>query len=90
MSDYVLVLISATLVNHLCLQQQPTSQLRLHVLGLACALSIAPGLIETDWAGAILSSPERAARRLGAADVRHAGGRAATARQVAPMRVSVW
>ncbi|HDS1815631.1 TPA: electron transporter RnfA [Pseudomonas putida] len=45
MSDYVLVLISATLVNHLCLQQQPTSQLRLHVLGLACALSIALGLI---------------------------------------------
>ncbi|MNO50598.1 Electron transport complex protein RnfA [compost metagenome] len=45
MSDYILVLVSATLVNHLCLAQQPTSRLRLHVLGLACALAIVLGLI---------------------------------------------
>lgn len=37
------------------------------------ANAIAPGLIETDWAGAILSSPERAARRLGLTPLRRAG-----------------
>ncbi len=37
------------------------------------ANAIAPGLIETDWAGAILSSPERAARRLGMTPLRRAG-----------------
>ncbi|GAB1615350.1 Rnf-Nqr domain containing protein [Pseudomonas kermanshahensis] len=45
MSDYLLVLISATLINHLCLQQQPISWLRVHVLGLACALSVALAMI---------------------------------------------
>ncbi|WP_449431469.1 Rnf-Nqr domain containing protein [Pseudomonas putida] len=44
MSDYILVLISAALVNHLFLQQQPLSRLRLHVLGLACALSLVLGV----------------------------------------------
>ncbi|RYY40328.1 MAG: glucose 1-dehydrogenase [Sphingomonadales bacterium] len=37
------------------------------------ANAIAPGLIETDWAGAILSSPERAARRSGVIPSRRAG-----------------
>lgn len=37
------------------------------------ANAIAPGLIETDWAGAILSSPERAERRLGLTPLRSAG-----------------
>lgn len=45
MNDYLLVLISAALVNHLCLQQQPLSRLQLHVHGLACALCIALGMI---------------------------------------------
>ncbi|WP_422058172.1 SDR family NAD(P)-dependent oxidoreductase [Sphingomonas sp.] len=37
------------------------------------ANAIAPGLIATDWAGAILSSAERAARRLGMTPLRRAG-----------------
>jgi NAD(P)-dependent dehydrogenase (short-subunit alcohol dehydrogenase family) len=37
------------------------------------ANAIAPGLIATDWAGAILSSPERAERRLGLTPLRRAG-----------------
>ncbi len=37
------------------------------------ANAIAPGLIETEWAGAILSSPERSARRLGMTPLRRAG-----------------
>jgi NAD(P)-dependent dehydrogenase (short-subunit alcohol dehydrogenase family) len=37
------------------------------------ANAIAPGLIETDWAGAILSSPKRAERRLGLTPLRRAG-----------------
>ncbi|MDZ5740875.1 Rnf-Nqr domain containing protein [Pseudomonas asiatica] len=45
MSDYILVLISAALVNHLCLQQQPFPRLHLHVHALACALCIALGVI---------------------------------------------
>ncbi|MCY1437907.1 Electron transport complex subunit RsxA [compost metagenome] len=45
MSDYLLVLISAALVNHLCLPHQPISRLHLHVHGLACALCIALGVI---------------------------------------------
>lgn len=45
MSDYLLVVISAALVNHLCLQQQPIPRLNLHVHGLACALCIALGTI---------------------------------------------
>ncbi|MGE8058733.1 Rnf-Nqr domain containing protein [Pseudomonas sp. NPDC089547] len=45
MSDYILVLISAALVNHLCLLQQPAPRLHLHVHGLACALCIALGVI---------------------------------------------
>ncbi|WP_144170859.1 Rnf-Nqr domain containing protein [Pseudomonas sp. Kh13] len=45
MSDYILVLISAALVNHLCLQQQPLPRLHLHVHGLACTLCIALGMI---------------------------------------------
>jgi electron transport complex protein RnfA len=40
MNDYVLVLISAALVSHLLLHRQPASRLRVHVCGLACALSI--------------------------------------------------
>jgi len=44
MNDYVLVLVSAALLSHLLLQQQPVSRLRLHVCGLACALSIALGV----------------------------------------------
>ncbi|GLO12974.1 hypothetical protein PPUJ20028_15550 [Pseudomonas putida] len=45
MSDYFLVVISAALVNHLCLLQQPISRQHLHVHGLACALCIALGAI---------------------------------------------
>jgi len=45
MSDYILVLISAALVNHLYLQRQPIRRLHLHALGLACALCIALGVI---------------------------------------------
>ena len=45
MNDYLLVLISAALVNHLCLHQQPLPRLHLHVHGLACALCIALGVI---------------------------------------------
>lgn len=37
------------------------------------ANAIAPGLIETEWADAILSSPERAARRLGLTPLRRPG-----------------
>ena len=45
MNDYILVLISAALVNHLCLLQQPVSRPHLHVHGLAGALCIALGVI---------------------------------------------
>ncbi|MFJ4384251.1 Rnf-Nqr domain containing protein [Pseudomonas sp. NPDC089408] len=45
MNDYILILISAALVNHLCLHQQPLPRLHLHVHGLACALCIALGVI---------------------------------------------
>ncbi len=45
MSDYILVLISAALVNHLCLLQPSVSRLHLHMHGLACALCIALGVI---------------------------------------------
>ncbi|MBK4994315.1 electron transporter RnfA [Pseudomonas sp. S37] len=45
MNDYILVLISAALVNHLCLHQQPLPRLQLHVHGLTCALCIALGVI---------------------------------------------
>ncbi|MFJ3075567.1 Rnf-Nqr domain containing protein [Pseudomonas sp. NPDC087029] len=44
MNDHVLVLVSAALVSHLFLQQQPLSRLRVHVCGLACALTIALGI----------------------------------------------
>jgi len=37
------------------------------------ANAIAPGLIATEWAGAILSSPDRAERRLGLTPLRRAG-----------------
>ncbi|RCL26448.1 electron transporter RnfA [Pseudomonas sp. AFG_SD02_1510_Pfu_092] len=47
MSDYLLVLISAALVNHLCLRRQPPSRLQLHVHGFACALCIALGVLGT-------------------------------------------
>ncbi|MBV4490219.1 Rnf-Nqr domain containing protein [Pseudomonas oryzicola] len=52
MSDYLLVLISAALVNHLCLSQTPGPGLHLHVHGFACALCIALGAI-----GAKLAMP---------------------------------
>jgi len=45
MNDYILVLISAALVNHLSLNQQPLSRLHLHVQGLACALCVALGVL---------------------------------------------
>ncbi|MGE8322814.1 MAG: Rnf-Nqr domain containing protein [Pseudomonas sp.] len=45
MNDYLLVLISAALVNHLYLQHQPIPRLHLHVHGLACALCIALGVM---------------------------------------------
>ncbi|ANC84438.1 MULTISPECIES: Rnf-Nqr domain containing protein [Pseudomonas] len=45
MNDYILVLISAALINHLCLLRQPLSGLQLQVHGLACALCIALGVI---------------------------------------------
>jgi len=45
MNDYLLVLISASLVNHLCLSPVPCSRLYLHVHGLACALCIALGVL---------------------------------------------
>lgn len=44
MNDHALVLVSAALISHLFLQQQPASRLRLHVCGLACALSIVFGV----------------------------------------------
>jgi len=44
MNDHALVLVSAALLSHLLLQQQPASRLRLHVCGLACALSIVFGV----------------------------------------------
>ena len=40
MSDYVLILVSAALVNHLALQAEPVERARLHALGLCCALLI--------------------------------------------------
>lgn len=52
MSDYLLVLISAALVNHLCLSPPPGPRLHLHVHGLACALCIALGVV-----GARLAMP---------------------------------
>ena len=45
MSDYLLVLISAALVNYVCLSPQPVSRLHLQVHGLTCALCIALGVI---------------------------------------------
>ncbi|MGE7989883.1 Rnf-Nqr domain containing protein [Pseudomonas sp. NPDC089554] len=40
MSDFVLVLVSAALVNHLMLHSAPVSRIRVHVLGLCSALSM--------------------------------------------------
>ncbi|WP_060483993.1 Rnf-Nqr domain containing protein [Pseudomonas sp. NBRC 111123] len=45
MNDYMLILASAALVSHLLLQKQPPSRLRLHVCGLAGAMSTALGVI---------------------------------------------
>ena len=45
MNDYILVLISAALVHHLCLLQPSAPRLHLHVHGLAGALCIALGVI---------------------------------------------
>ena len=49
MSDYILVLISAALVNHLCLLKPSAPRLHLHVHGLACALCIALGVVGAQW-----------------------------------------
>lgn len=38
MNDYVLVLVSAALVNHLILHRAPVSRLRIHLLGASTAL----------------------------------------------------
>ncbi|MFB4394164.1 MULTISPECIES: Rnf-Nqr domain containing protein [unclassified Pseudomonas] len=40
MSDFVLVLVSAALVNHLMLHTAPVTRLRVHVLGLCSAVSM--------------------------------------------------
>ncbi|ORL64808.1 Rnf-Nqr domain containing protein [Pseudomonas putida] len=45
MSDYVLVLVSAALVNHLILQRSPLSRPQLHVVGACSALAVMLGLI---------------------------------------------
>ncbi|HGY9624541.1 TPA: Rnf-Nqr domain containing protein [Pseudomonas putida] len=44
MSDYVLVLVSAALVNHLILQRSPLSRPQLHVVGACSALAVMLGL----------------------------------------------
>ncbi|QXH55605.1 Rnf-Nqr domain containing protein [Pseudomonas maumuensis] len=44
MSDYVLVLVSAALINHLVLQAEPVEHARLHALGLCSALLIVVAL----------------------------------------------
>ncbi|WP_317663888.1 Rnf-Nqr domain containing protein [Pseudomonas sp. KU43P] len=44
MNDHVLVLVSAALISHLFLQQQPLSRLRMHVGGMAGALTTAFGI----------------------------------------------
>ena len=55
MSDYLLVLISAALVNHLCLSPPPGPRLHLHVHGLACALCIALGVLGARFAMPLLA-----------------------------------
>ena len=49
MSDYVLVLVSAALVNHLVLQAEPGERARLHALGLCSALLILLALPVGAW-----------------------------------------
>lgn len=49
MSDYVLVLVSAALVNHLLLQAEPVERARLHALGLCSALLILVALPIGAW-----------------------------------------
>lgn len=44
MNDYVLVLVSAALVNHLILHRDPVSRLRIHVLGACAAATLLLGL----------------------------------------------
>lgn len=44
MNDYVLVLVSAALVNHLILHRTPVSRLRIHLLGASIALLMLLGL----------------------------------------------
>lgn len=49
MSDYVLILVSAALVNHLVLQAEPVERARLHALGLCSALLILVALPVGIW-----------------------------------------
>ncbi|MBS9762442.1 Rnf-Nqr domain containing protein [Pseudomonas mosselii] len=49
MSDYVLILVSAALVNHLVLQAEPIERARLHALGLCSALMILVALPVGAW-----------------------------------------
>lgn len=49
MSDYVLVLVSVALVNHLALQPGLASRARVHVLGLCSALLILLTLVAARW-----------------------------------------
>jgi len=44
MNDYVLVLVSAALLNHLILHRAPVSRLRIHMLGASAALITLLGL----------------------------------------------
>ncbi|MBA6117709.1 electron transporter RnfA [Pseudomonas sp. NC26] len=57
MNDNVLVLVSAALVSHLLMQQQPIPRLRLHVYGLACSLSIALGVMGGQWLEQLIVVP---------------------------------
>ncbi|HDS1736077.1 MULTISPECIES: Rnf-Nqr domain containing protein [Pseudomonas] len=45
MSDYVLVVVSAALVNHLILSPGPRSRAQVHLLGASCALLMLTGMI---------------------------------------------
>ncbi|CAM4041612.1 Electron transporter RnfA [Pseudomonas reidholzensis] len=57
MSDYVLVLVSAALVNHLILQRGSPTRVHVHLQGAACALLMLGGLVGAKLLDSLLLVP---------------------------------
>ena len=57
MSDYVLVLVSAALVNHLFLHKGADSQLQVHAFGFSSAVLILLGLLGAKLLESLIFTP---------------------------------